>query len=157
MSTQHKFTIDVVSAASLSPDEEAELRSALEGCAGNIVLKKLAQAWRAENSGERLNIEMPEGKGAITEGLKFRELEFFKDQLGEAMQIDDDRKVVIKLEDDQLSSNRVAELYAVLVFLGSLVGGWESDSEFSWENPNRGTSAFFWEGDGQIFPESDFN
>jgi hypothetical protein len=157
MSTQHEITINVVSSSSVSPDEEAELRSALETSAGPNVLKALAHAWKAENSGERMAIEMPEGKGVVSENLKFKELEFFKDLIGEVLQVDDDRKVVIRLEDDQLSSNRVTELYAVLVFLGSLVGGWEEDSEFSWNNPSVGTSAFFWEGDGQIFPESDFN
>lgn len=156
MSTQHEIVINVASAASVSPDEESELRTALENSTGSSILKALADAWKSENDG-RMSISMPEGKGTVTDGLKFKELEFFKDLLGAGLEVDDDRKVVIRLEDDQLTSNRVNELYAVLAFLGGLVGGWEADSEFSWMNPATGTSAFYWEGDGQTFPESDFN
>lgn len=156
MSTQQEISINVVSAASISPDEEADLRTALESSTGSAILKELAAAWRKENDG-RMSIAMPEGKGAVTESLKFKELEFFKDLLGAAIEVDDDRKVVIHLEDDQLTSNRVTELFATLTFLGTLVGGWEADSEFSWKNPASGTSSFFWEGDGETFPESDFN
>lgn len=155
MSNQHEITINVVSAASLSPAEEAELRSALAALQPGVVLKALAGAWKAEQPG-RMSIPMPEGKGAVSESQKFVELEFFRDLLGDALRIDDDCKAVFNLTDDQLSASRVAELYAVLAYLGILVGGWESDSEFLWENPGVGTSAFFWEGDGQFFPESDF-
>lgn len=157
MSTPHEITINVVSAASLSPNDEAELRAAFEGSGGSAVLKALALAWKSENPGERLALNMPEGKGVVSESLKFRELEFFKELIGAAMQVDGDSKIVVRLEDDSLTLNRVTELYAVLAYLGSLVGGWESDSEFSWSHPGVGKSSFYWEGDGLVFPEGDFN
>jgi len=156
MST-HEIAINVVSAASLSPDEEQELRSALEVVTPAGILKILAKAWKDEGNTDRFSIGMPEGKGTVSESLKFKELEFFKDIISDALRIDDDCKVVIRLDDDQLSTSRVGELYAVLAYLGTLVGGWEADSEFTWLNPSTGTSAFFWEGDGQVFPEMDFD
>jgi hypothetical protein len=157
MSAPHEIAINVISAASLSPEDESDIRTALASCSGPQVLKALSDAWKAEENSGRMALQMPEGKGQVTDNLKFKELEFFKDLLGEAIDMDDDRKLVVRLQDDQLTQNRVTELYAVLAYLGSLVGGWEADSEFSWTQPGVGTSAFYWEGDGQTFPESDFN
>lgn len=157
MSTPHEIAINVISAASLSPEDETDVRTALASCSGAQILKSLSDAWKAEERSGRMVFPMPEGKAVISDNLKFKELEFFKDLLGEALEMDDDCKLVIRLQDDQLTSNRVNELCAVLAYLGRLVGGWEADSEFSWTHPGVGTSAFYWEGDGEAFPESDFN
>lgn len=157
MSAPHEIIINVISAASLSPEDESDVRSALASCSGSQILKTLSNAWKAEENSGRMSIPMPEGKALVSDNLKFKELEFFKDLLGEAINMDDDCKLVIRVQDDQLTQNRVTELYAVLAYIGRLVGGWEADSEFSWTQPGLGTFAFYWEGDGQTFPESDFN
>lgn len=157
MSAPHEIVVNVISAASISPEEESDIRTALASCSGSQLLKVLSDAWKAEENSGRMVIAMPEGKAVVSDNLKFKELEFFKDLLGEAIDMDDDCKLVIRIQDDQLTSNRANELYAVLAYLGQLVGGWESDSEFSWTHPGVGTLAFYWEGDGETFPQSDFN
>jgi hypothetical protein len=157
MSSSNQIGINVVSESSLSPEEEAELRMSLESSAGASMLKALALAWKAEHGSLRMVIDLPGGRSVVSENLKFKELEYLKELVLGAIQFDDDRKLLIHLEDDQLTSNRVAELYVLLGYVGILVKGWESDSEFTWKQEGAGTSAFFWEGGGLVFPESDFN
>ena len=157
MSSLNTIDINVVSSASLSPEEESEVRAALANQPGVVMLKEVGAAFKTETGNLRFGVEMPDGKAKVNESLKFNELDFLKEIIGEAMTIDDDCKLTIHLEDEQLTTNRVGELYVLLVYLGKLVGGWESDSEFSWAQEGKGKSSFFWEGDGILFPEQDFD
>lgn len=155
MSSNHEFSIDVASAEVFSPEDADDLRSTLETATGAAILRAVVTAWTKETGERKLDIEGADGK-RITDALKFRELELFKERIGEVMTLDDDHKLVIRLDDDSLTSNRSQELYALLVYLGLQVRGWESDSEFSWKLANGATIAYFWEGDGVVFPEGDY-
>ena len=155
MSSSQEFSIDVVSADSFSPEDEADLRGVLEVCTGTVIMRALTEAWVKEHGSGKMVIDTPDNK-TITSTLKFRELEFFKERIGEVLALDDDRKIIIRLDDDSLTSNRNQELYALLVYLGMHVRGWESDSEFSWQSEGAGKLTYFWEGDGNLFPDGDF-
>jgi hypothetical protein len=129
----------------------------LEMKSAGAMMSVINSSWKAENGSSKFHIELPDGKSIVSATLKFREIEFLKETVISSLDFDDDRKLCIHLENEDLTTNRVAELYVLLVYIGILVKGWEGDSEFTWKHPNSGTSAFFWEGDGQVFPENDFN
>src|SRR6476661_5559369 len=108
MSSNHEFSIDVASAEVFSPEDADDLRSTLETATGAAILRAVVTAWTKETGERKLDIEGADGK-RITDALKFRELELFKERIGEVMTLDDDHKLVIRLDDDSLTSNRSQE------------------------------------------------